>query len=142
MRALLLIALCCAPLMADMAKVMAEPNLEKRSQAALVYASETLSESRKAYSAGEMEKTAALLDEVGKAVLLAETSLKDSGKDPNRSPRYFKNAEIKIGELLRRLDGFSQDMNVADRPMADNIKETVQQVHDRILLSIMTKKKK
>jgi hypothetical protein len=125
-----------------MAKVMAEPNLEKRSQAALIYASETLSESRKAYSAGEMEKTAGLLDEVEKSVVLAETSLKESGKDPNRSPRYFKDAEIKAGQLLRRLDAFSQDMNVADRPMVEKVKDTVQQVHDRILLSIMTKKKK
>jgi len=141
MKALLLIALCCGPLLADMAKVSAEPNLEKRSQAALVYASETLSESRKAYSAGDMEKAASLLDEVEKAVLFSETSLKESGKDPNRSPKYFKDAEIKTGQLLRRLDGFSQDMNVADRPMADKVKDTVQQVHDRILLSIMTKKK-
>jgi hypothetical protein len=128
--------------MADMAKVMAEPNMEKRSQAALVYASETLSESRKAYSAGEMEKAAQLLDEMEKAVVLAEKSLTDSGKDANRSPKYFKDAEIKLGQLLRRLDGFSSDMNVADRPAADKVKETVQQVHDRILLSIMKKKKK
>ena len=142
MKALLLIPFCCGTLMADLTAVQAEPNLEKRSQAALVYAGQVLTESRKAYSAGDMEKTAALVDEVEKAVVMAETSLLDSKKDANKSPKYFKSAEIKTGELLRRLDAFSQDMSVVDRPVLEKLKVTMQEAHDRLLLSIMTKKKK
>ncbi len=142
MRALLLIALCSSTLLADMSAVMAEPNLEKRSQMALVYAGQSLTDSRKAYSAGDLEKANALLAEVEKAVILAETALNDSGKDANKNPKYFKNAEIKTGELLRRLDAFSQDMSVLDRPATDKVQETVQEIHDRLLLAIMTRKKK
>jgi len=138
----LLVVLLCGPLMADLAKVRSEPNLEKRSQAALEYADESLKESRKAYAAGDLDRTAAALDEVDKAVELAETSLLETKKDASRNPKYFKNAEIKTGMLLRRIDGFSQDMNVADRPMVEKLKEKIQQAHDRLLLSIMTKKKK
>ena len=128
--------------MADLAAVQTEPNLEKRSQAALVYAGQVLTDSRKAYSAGDMEKTAALIDELEKAVVLAENSLLNSKKDANKNPKYFKNAEIKTGDLLRRLDAFSQDMSVVDRPMIEKLKVTMQEAHDRLLLSIMTKKKK
>jgi hypothetical protein len=137
-----MILLCGGPLMADLAPVRAEPNLEKRSRAALDNAERSLSASRKAYAAGELQQAADLLDEVRQSVVLTESSLKETGKDPSRSPKYFKNAEIKTGALLRKLDAFSQDMNVADRPLVDKVKEEVQEIHDRLLQGIMTGKKK
>ena len=142
MRLLLSILLCCCPLMADLAQVRAEPNLEKRSKAALDNAERSLSASRKAYSAGDLPQATELLGEVQVSVNLAESSLQETGKDASRSPKYFKDAEIKTGGLLRKLDAFSLDMNVADRPLVDKLKEEVQEVHDRLLHSIMTGKKK
>ena len=65
-----------------------------------------------------------------------------TGKDPIKSPRHFKDAEKKTGDLLRRIEAFSRDMNFADRPMVDKVKEEVQEAHDRLLQSIMTGKKK
>jgi hypothetical protein len=134
--------LSCAPLLADLAQVRAEPNLEKRSRAALENAERSLKASRQAYEAGDMKLTAELLDELEQSVLLAEKSLKDTGKDPIKSPRHFKDAEKTTGVLLRRIEAFSRDMNFADRPMADKVKEEVQEAHDRLLQSIMTGKKK
>jgi hypothetical protein len=141
-RVLLSILLCCLPLAADLAHVRAEPNLEKRSRAALEQAEQSLKASRHAYAAGNMEQTAAHLEELVQAVDLAETSLKETHKDPIKSPKHFKYAEIKVVELLRKIEAFSQDMSFEDRSMLENVKENVQAVHDRLLHGIMMGKKK
>ena len=142
MRVLLCVVLCCAPLAADLAQVRAEPNLEKRSRTALELAERSLKASRQAYAAGDMQQAAALLDEMEQCVDLAETSLKGTGKDPIKSPKHFKYAEIKTVDLLRKLEAYSQDMSVLDRPMVEKAKEKVQEVHDRLLHGIMTGKRK
>ena len=142
MKAMLAIICCCAPLLADLAQVRAEPNLEKRAAAALDYAEHALKDSRRVYADGDAQQTATLLDQVGDAVELAETSLKETGKNPIRSPKHFKNAEIKTRGLLRTLDAFERDMNAADRSMIGKTKERVQEAHDRLLQDIMTGKKK
>jgi len=134
--------LCCVPLAADLAQVRAESNLEKRSRAALDLADHSLKAGREAYSAGDMQQTAAFLDEVGESVDLAEQSLKETHKNPIKSPKHFKYAEIKTVHLLRRIEAFSQDMSVLDRPMLEKVKEKVQEVHDRLLQGIMIGKKK
>jgi hypothetical protein len=139
---LLCVVLCCAPLAADLAQVRAEPNLEKRSRAALDLAERSLKASRQAYAAGDMQQAAALLDEMEQCVDLAETSLKGTGKDPIKSPKHFKYAEIKTVDLLRKIEAYSQDMSVLDRPMVEKAKEKVQEVHDRLLHGIMTGKRK
>jgi hypothetical protein len=138
----LMTLLACAPLLADLAQVRSEPNPEKRARAALDNAERALKDSRQAYQEGDLKQTAALLDEVKESVNLAESSLKETHKDPIRSPKHFKHAEIKTADLVRRLDAFSQDMNVADRPMAEKVKEQVQEVHERLLQGIMMGKKK
>jgi hypothetical protein len=140
--ACLITVFACAPLQADLAQVRAEPNLEKRSRAALDNAERALKDSRKAYDAGDLKQTEALLDEVKESVNLAEASLEEKGKNPIKSPKHFKNAEIKTSELVRRLDAFSQSMNAADRPLADQVKERVQEAHERLLHDIMIGKKK
>jgi hypothetical protein len=142
LKGLLAILCCCSPLMADLAQLRAEPNLEKRAVAALDYAERALKDSRRVYADGDAAQTTALLDEVGDAVELAETSLKETRKDPIRSPRHFKNAEIRTRGLLRSLDAFERDMNAADRSITSKVKERVQDVHDRLLQGIMTGKKK
>lgn len=140
--ALLLVLFACAPLLADLAQIRAEPNLEKRSREALDNAERSLIEGKKAYEAGDLKLTAAELDEVRESVDLAEASLRETHKSPIKSPKHFKHAEIKTADLVRRLDAFSQNMNVADRSMAESVKEKVQEVHERLLQSIMMGKKR
>ncbi len=134
--------LSCAPLLADLAQAQAEPNLEKRSRFALENAERALKASRHAYEAGDLKQAASLLDELGESVELAEKSLDATGKNPIKSPKYFKSAEIKTGSLVRGIDALSRDMSVEDRPLADKIKEKVQETHDRLLQGIMVGKKK
>jgi len=67
-------------------------------------------------------------------------SLNQTGKNPSRSPKHFKYAELKTRELLRKLDGFRDEMSVADRPAVDRVIGTVQKIHDALLEGVMGKK--
>ena len=126
---------------ADLEKVKAEPNLEKRSRLALENADRALKNAREAYNKGELKETAALVTEVQDSVLLAETSLKETGKNPRKSPKWFKRAEIQSRDLLRKLDAFGQEMSVDDRSMLGPVKANVQRVHEDLLIGIMEGKK-
>jgi len=141
-RLLLPLMLLAIPLRADLAQVKAEPNLEKRSKLALDYAEATLKEARSAYGNGDSAKSTAFIAEVREAVELAEHSLKETGKNPRKSPKYFKKAEIETRTLLKRIEAFQDEMNVADRPTLDTLRAKVQEVHDDLLMGIMEGKHK
>lgn len=131
-----------ALLRADLAQVKAEPNLEKRSKLALDHAEQTLKAARAAYDNGESEKVTGLIAEVRESVELAENSLKETGKNPRRSPKYFKRAEIETRALLKKVEAFQDEMNVSDRPTLDALRAKIQQVHDDFLMGIMEGKHK
>ncbi len=138
----LALLLAGSPLLADLARVNAEPNLEKRSKLALENAEAVLKDARAAYDKGDAVDTRKLLGEVKDSVLLAQTSLKETGKDPRRSPKWFKYAEIHTRDLLRRLDAFREQMSYTDRPMIEAVRPAIQQVHDDILMGIMEGRRK
>ncbi len=127
---------------ADLGPAKAEPNLEKRSKLALDNAEQALTAAREAYNKGDTAQVSALAAEIGESVELANTSLQETGKNPRKSPKWFKRAEIVTRDLLRRLDALQQEMNVADRPMLDAVKARVQKVHDSLLLGVMEGKQK
>src|SRR6266516_3692564 len=89
----------------DLAAVKSEVNLEKRSDRALDNANLALDAARDAYTKGDFDESQAQLDEVGESVDLAYESLSKTGKDPRRDPKWFKRAEMRTRELLRRLEG-------------------------------------
>jgi hypothetical protein len=134
-------ALLILSLAIDLASIRNEPNLEHRSELALDYASTALDAARDAYSAGNFEKMQSSLDEVTASVDVAYQALADTGKDARRSPKYFKKAELKTRELLRRLDGMKQSVSVDDRGAVENVRDHVAMVHDELLQGIMSKKK-
>jgi hypothetical protein len=140
---LLVIAFAAVPpVAADLAKAKAEPNLEKRSKLALDNAAEELRAAREAYRNGESEQVAAHVAEIGESVDLAWESLKQTNKDPRRSPKWFKSAEIATRDLGRKLETFEQDMSFNERAGLDQVKAKVQQVHDDLLLGLMEGKKR
>ncbi len=134
--AAILLALAGA-LRADLRQAKEEPNLEKRSKLALDNAEQALKAAREAYAKGDNAQVTALAAEIGESVELADTSLQETGKNPRKSPKWFKRAEIVTRDLLRRLDAFQQEMNVGDRPLLDAVKAKVQKVHDKLLLGVM-----
>jgi hypothetical protein len=129
-------------LRADLKQVMAEPNLERRSKLALDNAEAAYQALRAAYNRGENAEAASAAAEIQESVNLAYASLNDTGKNPRKSPKYFKQAEIKTRDLLRRLDGFQQAMGFDDRGMLDRAKAALQQVHDQLLMGLMEGKRK
>ncbi len=136
------IALLAAQLYAvDLAAIQQEPNLERRSDLALQYASSALDTAREAYTAGDIDKTQAAFQEVGSSVDLAYDSLGQTGKDPRRSPKFFKRAEMSTRQLLRRLDGMMESMSVVDRALIEKVRGRVADVHENLLKGIMSKKK-
>jgi hypothetical protein len=136
------IALLAAQLFAvDLAAIQQEPNLERRSDLALQYASSALDTAREAYTAGDIDKTRAAFQEIGSSVDLAYDSLGQTGKDPRRSPKFFKRAEMSTRQLLRRLDGMMESMSVADRALIEKVRGRVADVHENLLKGIMSKKK-
>ncbi|HUB32405.1 MAG TPA: hypothetical protein VMA31_05225 [Bryobacteraceae bacterium] len=126
----------------DLKQAQAEPNLDKRSKLALESADTAFETMKAAYEKGENTQVAAAATEIQQSVELAYTSLTQTGKDPRKSPKWFKRAEIQTRDLLRRLDSFQHDMSFGDRSMLDSVKTSVQQVHDNLLMGLMEGKHK
>jgi hypothetical protein len=135
MQALLILCLAF-----DLAAIRMEPNLERRSERALDNASAAMDAARDASGAGESEKAKGALGELRDSVELAYQSLVDSGKSARRSPKFFKRAELKTRELMRRLEGMVQAVDSDDRPFVESVRDQVSKVHDNLIQDIMQKK--
>jgi hypothetical protein len=125
----------------DLAGVRTEPNLERRSELALENANAALDQAREAYNGGDLTKVQFELDEVGESVDLAYQSLEETGKDARRNPKFFKRAELKTHDLLRRLEGIREAASYDDRALFEKLRERVAQVDDNLLKGLMSKKK-
>jgi hypothetical protein len=139
----LLFALMTAPLFGEIPNaVLAEHDLEKRSDLALQEADEEITEASKAYSpnSGELKEFEKHLAAVGELAQLSLKSLQDSGKRARKKPKYFKRAELKLRSLLRRLDTLEKSVLVDDRPPVTKTKGLLAGVHDQILQDIMSKR--
>jgi len=126
----------------DLQQARAEPNLERRAKLALTNASSELEAARAAYEKDDTKAVSTAASEIQESVDLAYASLTDTHKDPRRSPKWFKYAEIQTRNLLRKLDTFQSDMSFQDRPMLDKVKQDIQQVHEKLLLGLMEGKPK
>lgn len=122
---------------ADLSAVRAESNLQKRSDRALDYAADVVKTLDKAYHTGGLARTQELLAEIRESVELAYTALKESGRNPRRHPKYFKRAELKTRDLLKRLGDFEDRMAFDDREKLAPLRAYVQKVHDEILKGVL-----
>ena len=76
------------------------------------------------------------------SVDVAYEALANTGKDPHKDPKFFKRAELRTSELLRRLESLAPGMSGLDRSTLENVRARISMVHDNLLKGIMTKKKK
>jgi hypothetical protein len=109
---------------------------------ALDNADQVLRLAKEAYSQGDIQRTQAALEELRDSVLLAHESLRQTGKNPSRSPKHFKHAEIKTRGFLRQLGDFRETMSWEDRDALDQVRAAIEKVHQELLLGIMGGKKK
>lgn len=140
--AVLAVFLTAGCLNAGLQRALAEPDLNKRSKLALENATAAYEAMRKAYEAGNLDDVAADAKEIEDSVNLSYMSLQQTGKDPRKSPKYFKQAEMTTRDLSRRLEAFQNDMSFADRPLVDKVRSRVNQVHDSLLMGLMEGKRK
>lgn len=125
----------------DLTSVKSEPNLEKRSELALDHANVALNEARDDYNAGNVDKTVTELGEMCDSVEVAYEALTNTGKDPRKDPKFFKRAELRTSELLRRLESLAPGMSGVDHGMLDNVRARISAIHDNLLKGIMSRKK-
>jgi hypothetical protein len=126
----------------DLKAALAEHDLGKRSKLALDNAGSALKAAREAYQQGETAALAAAAGELQESVDLAWDSLESTGKNPRKSPRWFKSAEIETRSLLKKLETLQHDMSFEDRPVLDKAKARLQKVHDDLLVGLMEGKGK
>jgi len=140
----LALGLISAPglLPADLKIALNEKDLGRRSKLALDNAGAALKEAREAYQKGDDKALAAAAVEIEDSVSLAWDSLESTGKNPRKSPRWFKQAEIETRDLLKKLDTLQHDISFEDRPVLDKAKARLQKVHDDLLKGVMEGKGK
>jgi hypothetical protein len=124
----------------DLAAIKLEPNLERRSERALENAAAAMDTARDASMGGDSAKVKTSLEELRDSVDLAYQSLVDSGKSARRNPKFFKSAELKTRQLVRRLEGLTQAVDSDDRPFVETVRDRVSKVHDDLIQDIMQKK--
>jgi hypothetical protein len=125
----------------DLSGIKSEPKLEKRSELALQFADSKLNSARDFYKKGDMDGCRAALGEVEAGVQLSYDSLMATGKDPRRNSGPFKAAEKSTRQILRRLDSLSDLMSAFDRSAVEPAQRTVSDIHDKLIIGIMGKKK-
>ena len=127
---------------ADLKAALAEHDLGKRSKLALDNAGATLKAVREAYQKGDNEALGPLLKELEESIGLAWDSLENTGKNPRKSPKWFKEAEIKTRGLLRKLESLQHDMDFEERVWLDQAKVRLEKVHDDLLVGLMEGKQR
>lgn len=125
---------------AEYPAVMAEPNLEKRSELALAEAETAITAAKQAYDQQKADEFRTRLVDVEQLAELSYKSLQDTGKRARRSPKYFKRAELRLRTIMRRLTGLGGEVSVDDRPLVESALARVNGVHEQLLHDIMTKK--
>jgi hypothetical protein len=136
---LMLAAAVVAPVAvhADLKTVMAEQDLGKRSKLALENATAALKNAREAYNNDQRDQLSAAVNEILESVNLASESLKATGKNPRKSPKWFKQAEIATRDLLKKMETLQHDMSFEERGVLDKARTRTQEVHDELLLGLM-----
>jgi hypothetical protein len=125
---------------ADITAVKSEPDLEKRSELALANADHAIDEAKLAYNSGNDQAQHAALIEVQESVEASYEALEHSNKSPRRS-KYYKNAELKVRALMRRLTSFREEVSFDTRQSVDAVIKKLSEVHDQLINDVMSKKK-
>ena len=125
---------------ADITAVKSEPDLEKRSELALANADRAIDQAKEAYQSGDDKGEQAALTEVQQSVQASYEALGQTNKAPRKS-KYYKNAELKVRALIRRLTSFRDEVSFETRQSVDAAIKKLSDVHDQLVNDVMSKKK-
>lgn len=139
--ALLMIAAVLAAGAEDRAQVKAklahETDPIRRARAQIRLAELKLEEAAKRYEEGAPETGLAHLQEMLSLVVEAHDQLFGTGRDPRKRPKGFKEAEIKLREISRRLEDLRVALPVDERGEIEKIAARVVEIRDHLLHGIM-----
>jgi hypothetical protein len=124
----------------DISTVKSVPDLGRRSELALVNADKQVDAAKEAYSGGDEKAEQQALADVRELVDVSQDALVHTHQAP-RNSKYYKNAELKLRALLRRLSSFRDQVGFESREAVDTVIKRVSDVHDELLSAIMSKKK-
>jgi hypothetical protein len=135
---------CLAMLLAEMASAAAIPHqpraqakLERQSIVALKAAGRALKAAHEAYRDDDLAMMSAAVDKFEQEFDLACSFLTQSGENPRENPRYFKEAEIQIRKLSRKLDYLQVQMRYDDQLILEGAKARLQQVDDELVIGLV-----
>ncbi|MBI4904639.1 MAG: hypothetical protein HY820_13440 [Acidobacteria bacterium] len=126
---------------ADLATIRANPQPDARYWAALEFANSLIDVLRKQYQEGKIEEMQKSLSDLQEAVQLCDDTLRATGKNPSKSPKHFKKAELKEREILRRLRTLEDEVSVEERSIVTKVRTKVAELHDELLYDIMGRRK-
>ena len=132
---------CLAQEHPALARIQANPDLEKRSRLALELASKQLDAATAAYRSDDMEGGRGALALLAESVEVAAAALESTGKHPRRHPRPFKHAEIRTRKLIEELRQARSKAHIQDQGDFDGPIERVERANGALLLGIMSPRK-
>ena len=118
-----------------------EADLVRLARLSLAQAERDVNQSGDACKAGEWEKCNALLEGAQQGVEQAKDALDKTGINPRRSPRHFKDAEIRTRKILRLLRNLAPYIHPDDQKNYETVVSRVSNINDQLLSSILEKKK-
>lgn len=124
---------------ASLEAVKSETNPKKRAALALDNCEAAMNEARNASHAGDWKKMTVAFQEVNASADVCYDALQQTGKPPRKNPLY-KRAELKLRSLIRMMAGVTVDIPYDERGPADQAREHLQEVHDKILNEEMQKR--
>jgi hypothetical protein len=138
-RAAVIVVWACAFAIAEVpSAVIAEKDLEKRSELALKAADDQITAASK--DPADVKALTQYLGDIDELARFSYKSLQDTGKRASRSPKYFKRAELKLRSMMRRLDTLEQEVAAEDRSAVGRLRTSLSEIRDQILHDIMSKK--
>jgi len=124
----------------DIAALKSEADPERRSEMALASADQEVTAAKQAYSSGDDKAEQRALADVSSLVDVSYDALEHTTRAPRKS-KYYKSAELKLTALMRRLSSFRDEVSFEGRAAVDSLIKRISDVHDQVLVAIMSKKK-
>ena len=110
--------------------------LEGRSKRELKRAKRALRSARLAYRAGNKASFVASMLAIEDRIDRVYELLVQTGENPREMPEYFKQAEIEIRQLYRRLEFFGTEISNGDSELVENVKARAQEIQHDLLSGI------
>jgi len=128
--------------LADLGPARGETNSDRKVKLALEAANPALDAARKGLNEGRLESFTAGLKEAREAVDLAHDTALQMGRSGRRPVNTYKDAEQRLGKLLRRLESLIGESSGDDKVQAEALKVHFTAIRDQLVTELFAPKKR